>query len=59
VALWIGNDEGLYNFARELCRKVGRREAARAFVQEVGVDQTPDGYKYTISNVYAAMEGLV
>ena len=41
VALWINNDEGLYNLARE----VGNYED---FVKEVGVGySTPDGVKYT------------
>jgi hypothetical protein len=58
VALWIGNDEGLYRLARELVRRLGRRQAARAFVEECGMEETKDGAKFTQANVYAAMEGL-
>ena len=47
VALWLGNDEGLYNFARQLGRAhPTRKAAARAFVlelQDMGIFGTPDG----------------
>jgi len=40
VALWIQNDEGLYNIAREC-------GCYQDFVKEVGVGySTPDGVKY-------------
>jgi len=40
VALWIQNDEGLYNIAREC-------GSYQDFVKEVGVGySTPDGVKY-------------
>ena len=62
VALWIANDEGLYRFAKDCLRSHrNRRGAARAFVQDMndwGDGTTPDGARYTIANVYAAMEDL-
>lgn len=62
VSLWIGNDEGLYNQAKRLVRAHGnRRGAAREFVEQMrldGIEKTPDGARYTVANVYAAMEGL-
>lgn len=62
VSLWIGNDEGLYRFAVGCIRNHRkRRDAAREFVEHVqreGMEKTPDGARYTIANVYAAMEGL-
>jgi hypothetical protein len=62
VSLWIGNDEGLYNLARRLVRRhSNRRNAAREFVEQMqcdGMDKTPDGARYTIANVYSAMEDL-
>jgi hypothetical protein len=62
VALWIGNDEGLYNLARECVRnEKGRAAAARAFIStlaEWGKTETPDGAKYTQSTVIAAMVGM-
>lgn len=62
VALWIGNDEGLYNLARECITKSRNRdEAASTFVAimaESGVTKTPDGATYSKSAVRAAMVGL-
>ena len=62
VSLWIGNDEGLYNMARDYVRQCRNKdEAARAFVdcmKECGHDKTPDGAPYTISAVRAALVGL-
>lgn len=67
VALWLGNDEGLYNFARELKRKLGTRKAAEAFLANMadlqyhnksGRPTTPDGAPYTITALRAAIAGL-
>lgn len=66
VALWIGNDEGLYRFALDCIREnKGRKAQAEAFiagVQEFGepgkAAATPDGAKYTLSAVMAALRGL-
>lgn len=62
VSLWIGNDEGLYNLARDHIRRaLTRREAAQNFVRdlnETGIHKTPDGAPYTMSAVQAAMSGL-
>ena len=47
VALWIGNDEGLYNIAR------GERDYA-SFVdtmRELGSLETPDGVSWTDSGL--------
>ena len=62
VSLWIGNDEGLYNLARECVRREkGRAAAARVFVStlaEWGTTKTPDGATYTVSAVRAALVGM-
>ena len=62
VALWLGNDEGLYNFARQLIRAhADKTAAARAFVlamQDMETPKTPDGAAYSANNVKAALEGL-
>lgn len=73
VALWIGNDEGLYNLAldcrkqarRALWRKAGFRSstelAAGLFIQELqnaGITKTPDGATYSKTAVLAAIRGL-
>ena len=60
VALWIGNDEGLYNLARG-CKREFKGKAAKAFVllmKESGVEKTPDGAKYTVAAVTAAIKDL-
>lgn len=64
VALWIGNDEGLYRAALECKRrplpffgKVTAGVAARRFLREVG-PYTPDGARYTFKAVRAALADL-
>lgn len=62
VALWIGNDEGLYRLALDCMRLAGTKDAAaQAFVEtmrEGGFSKTPDGAPYSFSAVRAAMVGL-
>lgn len=62
VSLWISNDEGLYNMARDYVRQCKTRDAAaRAIVEsltECGITHTPDGAKYTVTSVRAALVGL-
>ena len=59
VALWMGNDEGLYRFALDCRRQFPRnlQKAAEMFMGEVG-RTTPDGAKFTLRAVKAAMRGL-
>lgn len=57
VALWIGNDEGLYSMAKEY-RKVGYKAFVKG-MQELGVPggkgaimyQTPDGVAWNDSSL--------
>jgi len=63
VALWIGNDEGLYLFARECIADHkgagGLTEAAREFVAAMGEGgKTPDGARWSMNAVRAALAGL-
>lgn len=63
VSLWIGNDEGLYNIAREAHRAAhgDASKAARYFVDAMGEynsTETPDGAAWTNETVEAAIEGL-
>jgi hypothetical protein len=62
VSLWINNDEGLYNAARELARTITpRRKAAIALrdeLRERGIYKTPDGAPYTIKGIVGAMRGM-
>jgi hypothetical protein len=44
VALWIQNDEGLYNLAREC----GDYQTFVSYlINDYGVNETPDGVRYT------------
>lgn len=64
VALWINNDEGLYNMARFYvhhwkCR--GKDYAAKYILERLadeGVTETPDGAKYSKTAIRAAMVGM-
>lgn len=63
VALWIGNDEGLYNLARDHKRNCSGtiRQAARNFVnhmEDIGQPRTGDGVRWTVTNVMRAMRDL-
>ena len=62
VSLWINNDEGLYQLAKDCMRRTkNRKDAAQVFMGFVGcvlAKKTPDGAPYSVSSVYHAMEGL-
>jgi len=49
VALWIGNDEGLYDWAREY-RRHGYQSFAET-LKEIGSFETPDGVAWTDSGL--------
>jgi hypothetical protein len=54
VALWIGNDEGLYLMAREYRRKLNPYKAFVEGLRELGGDialQTPDGVAWNDSGL--------
>ena len=60
VSLWINNDEGLYNMARDYVRayRTGKLPAAMAMLrdlQDMGIPKTPDGAPYSVSSIRAAM----
>ena len=61
VSLWINNDEGLYNLAREAIRATKtRRQAAEYMLKELkdcGIEKTPDGYRYSVTTIMNAMVG--
>lgn len=58
VSLWINNDEGLYNRARELARRNNREHAVQAMLDELPA-KTPDGAPYSKSSVRAAMRDII
>ena len=60
VSLWINNDEGLYNMARECIRHYRNKTkdmAARDLLALLP-EKTPDGAPYSLSSVRAAMVGM-
>jgi hypothetical protein len=46
VALWIGNDEGLYDEARRIARRGGSYQDLVAMLWECGSKETPDGCRW-------------
>ena len=61
VALWIGNDEGLYNAAKYYRQIHGLRGGAEAFIaqmERMGQPRTGDGVRWTVTNVMRAMRDL-
>lgn len=64
VSLWINNDEGLYDLARQAIRDAqtrttsSRAKAVQYFLDAVGATHTPDGAPYSASSVRAAMVGM-
>ena len=59
VALWIGNDEGLYRLALD-CKRGARNAtvAAHRFLAVMGGQKTPDGGVYNLKCVREALVGL-
>ena len=59
VSLWINNDEGLYNLAREYVRECKTKDDAALAMLEIlsdlGAYKTPDGAPYSKSSIRAAM----
>lgn len=49
VALWLGNDEGLYRMAREYAQE--GYEALAENLRELGSTETPDGVAYNDSGL--------
>ena len=61
VSLWINNDEWLYREALRLCNNYNRAEAAEKMLDWLhgnDIYETPDGAKYSVSSIRAAMVGI-
>lgn len=59
VSLWLNNDEGLYRLAYDNARRHGIGEGARRTFEALAGTCAPDGYKYSLTNVRAAMRGIL
>ncbi len=51
VALWIGNDEGLYDLARSLRNRPNPYELLVEQLRELGLTETPDKVAYNDSGL--------
>lgn len=63
VSLWINNDEGLYQMARNIAReyKGNRRAGAQAMCYRLecdGITHTPDGAPYSATTIREAMRDM-
>ena len=73
VSLWINNDEGLYNLAKECIQATKHHKsfslngysprdlAAQRMLERLdweGITKTPDGAPYSVSSIRAAMVGM-
>ncbi len=59
VSLWINNDELLYRRAFGLVRKYGAKTAARMMYHSLRGKSTPDGHKYQLNRIYAAVKDIL
>lgn len=51
VALWIGNDEGLYGIARSIASMGGGYNAFGLYMRDQGMTETPDGVAWNDSGL--------
>lgn len=66
VSLWINNEEGLYNMARDAVMHARNVKAPKEIaaglmlsnLKSAGITHTPDGAPYSISSIHAAMVGM-
>lgn len=62
VCLWLMNDEGLYNLVRDKVRSSRTKDRAAERIleslTEAGITATPDGARYTITTIRAAIREM-
>ena len=51
VALWMGNDEGLYRTACDIARNGGTYGDFANEMNACGMSETPDGYSWTATEL--------
>lgn len=63
VALWIQNDEGLYNMAKDYVQeREGKKTTYSGFIKHYGMqeEKTPDGIKWLSNRLdYAELNGMI
>lgn len=59
VSLWLNNDEGLYRWAVDMVRRHGAGRAAVIMARELTGQQTPDGGRYNVTTIRAALRGIL
>lgn len=62
VSLWINNDEGLYSLAQSFIKDCGNKDVAACamaeYLRDAEMLETPDGVKYTKTNIRLALVGM-
>ena len=58
IVLWINNDEYIYKQAVDLVQKYGIKKTADIFWKHYKGEKTPDGARYTLSAIRAALQGM-
>jgi hypothetical protein len=58
VSLWINNDEPLYRLAKDCVRRSSNRQEAAEMILSSLPEKTPDGVKYTVTNIRLALRGI-
>lgn len=62
VSLWLSNDEGLYSLVQEGLRYRKTKDQAAEYIFDtlvlLGTFETPDGARYSRSNIRAALVGI-
>lgn len=59
ISLWLNNDEHLYNMCRWMLRIANDRNDAAKRLFDLLPEKTPDGVKYTVTNIRKALVGMV
>jgi len=58
VCLWLNNDESLYRLCQDALRRNRTKARAAQWLLASLPEKTPDGYRYSLSAVRAALVGF-